>query len=1145
MSFLLDFHIHSHFSIATSKDCDPEHLFIWACLKGLSVIGTGDFTHPGWFEELNQKLIPAEEGLFRLRPEIEKSLLEQIPKTCYRDVRFILSSEISSIYKKKGKVRKIHNCLLVPTFDNAKAISNRLEQIGNIRADGRPILGLDSYELLKIMLDESPNGIFIPAHVWTPHFSLFGAYSGFNTIEECFEDLSPCIWALETGLSSDPSMNWRVSALDRFTLVSNSDAHSPKNLARESNILDCELSFQAIRSAIKDKEAGQFKGTIEFFPQEGKYHFDGHRNCGIRLNPEETIEAGGICSKCGRKLTLGVMHRVVELADREPGFIPQKTPPFHSLIPLTEILADYFGCGANSKKVNQAYFNLIQKLGSEWQILMLTPIEEIKNCAGPSLAEGIERVRTGKVTIKPGFDGEYGTISVFSQEDRMGRMTQKGLFAIEKKEACSPSKPIPDFKKKKTKPSKIAASCLLEPESSSIVKKKTSPDIISFSSQLNPTQQKCVNASKGPVLVIAGPGTGKTRTLAFRIAFLIMEKDIKPDKILAITFTNKAAKEMAQRLNSIMSNNSGSSGPFIGTFHHFCLEILKRYGPSNDFILFHTYDSLALIDLILKDMDKGKSVKARDCLQKISLLKVKRGNDYNEGDMDQLTLDVYKQYQQNLLKYNALDYDDLLVKTVELMEKDENIADKIRAQFNFILVDEFQDVNFIQYKLILLLGDKKGENLFLIGDPNQAIYGFRGADRRFFFRIKEEFPLCSIFSLEDNYRSTSPIINSASYLISHNPQTISLNIRSLRGEGPVIRIIEVPSEKAEGISIVKEIGMLMGGIDMIQAHGESGKSTYLSIQKRQNDFSFSDFAILFRTSNQADIIEECLLKEGIPYRLTGHQGIMENPLIRQVLAFLRWCHIPMDEHSFLQALDLPIFQIKKEEKIKIFKIFQEINNEMKHHIGDRLQSARLHITSKLITDTNMKSISNIIDTYSETAKEKMPSQFIDLIISDLKDYPETRNNRKDLERLRLLAEEFLDISSFLDSAVLYREGDISWNGTKGKRIMEMVSLMTLHAAKGLEFPVVFICGCEAGLLPYNYNNKEADIEEERRLFYVGMTRAKDRLYLSRCKNRLWRGEKHICHTSPFLEEIPGAFSERAHFSASSPLKPKARQLGLW
>jgi superfamily I DNA/RNA helicase len=840
------------------------------------------------------------------------------------------------------------------------------------------------------------------------------------------------------------------------------------------------------------------------------------------------------------------MHRVVELADRSAGFIPKKAPPFHSLIPLTEILADYFGCGVNSKKVKQAYFNLIQKLGPEWQILMLTPIEELKHCTGPSLAEGIERVRTGKVTIKPGFDGEYGTVSVFSPEDRMGRMTQKGLFAIEKKEACSQSTHIPDIQKKKIKASNIAPSATQQAELSSLAKNKTLPDVISFSDMLNPAQIKCVQASKGPVLVIAGPGTGKTRTLAFRIAFLILEKGINPDKILAITFTNKAAKEMAQRLVSILGNHSLSSRPFIGTFHHFCLDVLKHHGQSNDFLLFHTYDSLALIDLILKDLHgTSKHIKPRDCLQKISLIKVKRGNGYNEEDMDPLILNIYKKYQQGLMKYNALDYDDLLIKTVELLEKDNTIADKIRSEFKYILVDEFQDVNLIQYKLILLLGDKKGENLFLIGDPNQAIYGFRGADHKFFFRIKEEFPLGTVFSLEDNYRSTSPIIDSASHLISHNPQTVSLNLKSVRGGGPLIRFLEIPSEKTEGIAIVKEIGALIGGIDMIKAHGGSGKNPYPTIQKRHNEFSFSDFAILFRTGNQADIIEECLLREGIPYRLTGHQGIMENPLIRQILSFLRWCHNPVDEHSFLQTLDLPIFPMKKGGKTKIFKIFQDISYETEHDRGDGAQSAQFRLTSKLMTDPNMKPMANIIDTYHKMAKEKMPSQFIDQVISDLKQSPEIMIHKKDLDRLRLLAEEFSDATSFLDSASLYREGDISWNGTKGKKTSEMVSLMTLHAAKGLEFPVVFICGCESKLLPFFHNDEEVHTDEERRLFYVGMTRAMDRLYLSWYKNRLRRGEKHLCHISPFLEEIPEVFYEKTHFSMASTSKPTARQLGLW
>ena len=1141
MPFLLDFHIHSHFSIATSKECDPEHLFLWACLKGLTVIGTGDFTHPGWLEELNQKLIPAEEGLYRLKPDLENAVLAEIPKTCHRDVRFILSSEISSIYKKAGRVRKIHNCLMVPSLDDAKAISERLERIGNIRADGRPILGLDSHDLLEIMLEASPQGIFIPAHVWTPHFSLFGAYSGFDALEECFEDLSSYIWALETGLSSDPPMNWRVSQLDRYTLVSNSDAHSPKNLARESNILDCEISFPAIRSAIKGKGTGQFLGTVEFFPQEGKYHFDGHRNCGIRLHPEDTIKAGGICPKCGKKLTLGVMHRVVDLADRPTGFIPEKALPFHSLIPLREILSDYFGCGANAKRVSQAYFNLIQKLGTEWDILTSIPSEELKVYAGPSLAEGIERIRTGKVTIKPGFDGEYGTISIFSPEDRIGKMTQKALFARHDETPCILSKPPPsDSRKKKGNKNKKSSS------SQELCKNKesifTAIEGSSGMDHLNLSQLQSVQASSGPVLVIAGPGTGKTRTLAFRILHLIKERGIRPEEILAITFTNKAAKEMSQRLDSILPNPAAlPSRPFIGTFHHFCLGILKKHGNPPDFRLFHTYDSLAMIDLILKNIKQAKSLRPRDCLQKISLIKSIYNDDHPEEDLNPFLFEIYEQYQQGLEKYRAFDYDDLLIKTAELLEQDEKVAQGIRNGFKSILVDEFQDVNPVQYRLLLLLADKKGTNLFLIGDPNQAIYGFRGSDNTLFFRIEKEFHGCQIFSLEKNYRSTSPIVDSACELISFNPQQTPLNLESVRGDGPPIKILTLPSEKSEGIAIVREISTLMGGIDMLQAHGESG----IFRKPDHSDYSFSDFAVLFRTGNQADILEECLLKEGIPYRLGGYQGIMDNPLIRQILAFLRWCYHPTDEHSFLQALDLPIFSMEKDEKSRIFKSLSDDSHRIGLDDGDKAQSLLSRFSSGLMTDPKMAAITKAMTHFQNIVNEGPPSKFIDKVISVFEEQGLQKTHQKDLNRLSLLAEEFSDISSFLDRVTLYRDGDISWKGKKGEIGMEMVSLMTLHAAKGLEFPVVFVCGCEDGILPHKHREGNPGIDEERRLFYVGMTRAKDRLYLSWCRNRYWNGKRQATQVSSFLEEIPETFSERISLDIPKPLKPDNKQLSLW
>jgi uncharacterized protein (TIGR00375 family) len=350
--FIADFHIHSKYSRATSKDCVPEMLELWARRKGLDLIGTGDFTHPAWREELREKLVPAEEGLYTLKDSFRR---EDDVGGSNRKPRFMISGEISSIYKKNGKVRKVHNVILLPNLESAEALSHRLEAIGNLHSDGRPILGLDSRDLLEITLDVCPDAIFIPAHIWTPHFSLFGAYSGFDEIEECFGDLTGHIHALETGLSSDPPMNWRVSALDRFTLVSNSDAHSPGNLAREANLFDIGLSYPDISRALQNRDTKEFSGTIEFFPEEGKYHYDGHRNCGVCLKPSDTLAASGVCPVCGGRITVGVLHRVESLADREEGYVSPSAKRFESLIPLREVIAASTGFTAASKKVGERY----------------------------------------------------------------------------------------------------------------------------------------------------------------------------------------------------------------------------------------------------------------------------------------------------------------------------------------------------------------------------------------------------------------------------------------------------------------------------------------------------------------------------------------------------------------------------------------------------------------------------------------------------------------------------------------------------------------------------------------------------------------------------------------------------------------------
>ncbi len=401
----------------------PEMLWRWAQIKGITVVGTGDFTHPAWLKELSEKTEPTGDGLLKLKKEYET---DDVPASCRADVFFMLSSEISTIYSKHGRTRKVHSIVFVPHASDALKLNLALAKIGNLNSDGRPILGLDAKELLRIVLDICPKALFVPAHAWTPHFSVFGAVSGFDSLEECFEDLTPHINAIETGLSSDPMMNWRLSALDGLTLISNSDAHSPAKMGREANILDTAISYEAITQAIVTGSG--FLGTIEFFPEEGKYHYDGHRACGVNLAPDETMKLNYLCPVCRKKVTVGVLHRVEKLADRARGFKPDGAKPFFSLIPLPEILAETTGTGVASKMVEREYLNLIYQLGNEFRVLMGSSLSDIEKAGSSLIREAVSRVRKGNIHIVPGFDGEYGKIRIFESAERKQTKGQATLF---------------------------------------------------------------------------------------------------------------------------------------------------------------------------------------------------------------------------------------------------------------------------------------------------------------------------------------------------------------------------------------------------------------------------------------------------------------------------------------------------------------------------------------------------------------------------------------------------------------------------------------------------------------------------------------------------------------------------------------------
>ena len=1089
---IADLHIHSRYSRATSKDCTPEYLDLWARKKGIHLVGTGDFTHPAWREELKDKLEPAEDGLYRLKKEYR---LEDSMAGASKDPRFVITGEISTIYKKNDKTRKVHSVILLPGLEEAEALSKRLESIGNIHSDGRPILGLDCRDLLEITLEACPDSIYIPAHIWTPHFSLFGAFSGFDTIEECYEDLTPHIHALETGLSSDPPMNWRLSALDGYQLISNSDAHSPQKLGREANLLGGELSYQGLYKAVQTGEG--LEGTIEFFPEEGKYHFDGHRKCHLCLSPSEVEKYQGKCPVCGRKLTTGVLHRVEQLADREEDYLRPKAKHFESLVPLPEVVAACTGQSAAGVKTLRLYEDMLKKLGPEFSILRQLPIEDIRHTAGPLVAEGIKRLREGHVERNPGFDGEYGTIKLLEKEEMEALNGQMSLFSVsEWKEmaqaeaAASKEESLSAFRSDNA--SSLAsndapAAAALEAKDAVCNNTGSSlqGDNLDVSSTLDPSQEQAVHTPGRALAVIAGPGTGKTRTLISRILYLLQERKVKPGEITAVTFTNQAADEMKERLLALPSGKRIADTMQIGTFHAICSKLLTDSG-----IQFTLADELAAADLAEETIVKFKlPMKSGSFLKEISLLKTGL-----KSDTEKLPSDAVAWYQKRLADMGLMDFDDLLINTLKLANVSPDVFGK---RFNFLLVDEFQDISPMQYDLIRAW-NLAGKELFVIGDPDQAIYGFRGSDSRCFEKLSNDFEHLTTIKLTNNYRSAAPILDCALSVISHNPgpvRTLSAASkvpappRMLDGSAPAVRLITAQSGLSEGIAVAKEINRLIGGIDMLDAHDLSGEN---SVRKSRG---FSDIAVLYRTHRQAETLEMCLRKEGIPYVVAGRDDFLMDHKVRGMVSFFRWLMNEEDDYS-------------KELYIRLLLKDGEASGEA----------------------AMQEQISKLRDKYKKMVSSKKPQKILDAFVQDLK-----------LDELDAV-KKFVNMSvfhnhmgNFLDSLAFGQEGDLKRSMGKSYA-SDTVTLMTLHGAKGLEFPYVFLCGLKQGVIPLEFGkagNRETDIEEERRLFYVGMTRAKEQLVM------LTSGEPSV-----FLTELPEDVPVKESFEKKQ-LDDEVQQISLF
>lgn len=1017
------------------------------------MLGGGDFTHSQWRNELKEALVFDEaSGLYAIRDAaaVDAELPEYAVPGEKTDALFMLQGEISSIYKRGGAVRKVHNLVFMPNFDAAEKFCLKLAQTGNLESDGRPILGLDSRDLLEMVLETDPQAFLIPAHIWTPWFSLFGSKSGFNDVAECFGDLASEVFALETGLSSDPEMNRMWSALDRFKLVSNSDAHSGENLGREANLFSGPVSYDGIYRALKGLPTETvFDGTLEFYPEEGKYHLDGHRKCNIVLTPEETRSLNGVCPVCGKPLTIGVLYRVMELADRdEPLYENGKN--FASLIPLPEILSEILDCGAKSKKVAALHAKVTAKFGSELAVLQSAPIDELSRYL-PPLGEAVDRMRRGDVVREGGYDGEYGVVRVFSEAERR-EITKGALLA-----GFSPTPAVGlslDGNEAKTK-TKRTRKTHSAPSDEAIAAPDEIPPLPDDSEPYPPlrhneAQEKAISAGPGPVLVVAGPGTGKTRTLVERAAYLL-DKGVSARHILAVTFTRRAAAEMDERLAAVLAEKYGkeAAAPRSDTLHALAFELWHRTHDEAPTLL----NEEAARRVFAEANGGANPAKLRDAWEHISLAREKKEK------LEEEHAEMFSRYSRQKGGWNLADYTDLLEFWLEQIQ-----TGLFETPWTEVLVDEIQDLSNLQLELVKAILPQTGRGFFGIGDPDQSIYGFRGAHGKAQDFFKEAWPKLSTVHLRENYRSHSSILRAASMLMQDKSVCGELvaarELPSNAQDEPRIHLFKAPTAEAEASWVAAQVRALIGGgsLTLRDQVRESGIAL-----PETGSYSPSDVAILVRMRSLAGPLQKALTRVGLLAAVPEAEGF--------------W----MDE--------------------RVARLIREAGRMI--GIADGLEEDRLPCSDVILA----RGPAGIAAYFKNL-------EFFDPMFWQSSAF-------KTLDRAY---SEYNGWQGLINWVNLQTELEL----VKAKS--ERVQIMSLHAAKGLEFKAVFLPALEDGILPFagigmltghvDKNTPPTDSEEERRLFYVGITRARESLFLSLAAKRRVFGKELQLQPSRFLGDLP-------------------------
>ena len=1087
------------------------------------MVGTGDITHARWRDSLRETLEWDEaSGLYRLRSP--HGFLEELPEFAHLEHSitpplFMLQGEISSIYKRGGKVRRVHNLVYFPTLEAAEAFATRLGRIGNLEADGRPIVGLDSHNLLEMVLETAPGAFVVPAHIWTPWFSLFGSKSGFNTMQECFGDLAHEIFALETGLSSDPDMNRMWSALDAYRLVSNSDAHSGENLGREANLFSGTPSYQGIYNALKHPAtAGEectFQGTLEFFPEEGKYHLDGHRACNVVLEPEESRKLGGICPVCGKPLTLGVLYRVQELADR-PTPIHQPGNTFSSLVPLPELLGEILGVGAKSKKVGAMYVQALQKFGSELDILQTIPPSELEKFH-PALGESLHRMRSGQVTRKGGYDGEYGVVRVFSPEEQRA-IRHGSLFAISLPSTSEAKGTARQRQPRKTKATtKTSAGAEGEDSSAPPLLAVLSPSPQGAFPQvkamppapdagLNTAQAAAVAAGPEPVLVLAGPGSGKTKTLVQRI-YALLQAGTPAEAIVALTYSRRAATELQDRLAAALSHVSGAkeSLPMADTLHALALRFWNTAlrplpvvldEPASRALFWQAnqeaVEESALpalwqqVTLARERLELPMPGLAHDGLHGMkppasapAALLVPTGNEAAYAAL--------LRYTACKRRKNLADYTDLLEHLLEV--KAAHLPSTL-PPWQAVLADEVQDLSALQLRVVQSLLPASGNGFFGIGDPDQSIYGFRGAYGNAHTFFRSLWPGLHTIALPCNYRSAPVLVRAAT--ASMQGAAACPPMQAANTQAGQIILFSAPSAASEAAWVAEKTSLLLGKGSLTLQGGGKIKHPVL----HAGELSPGDIAVLVRTKALLPPLHKALLRAGVNAALPEAAAFWHTPQVALLLS------------SVGAALGLPQPRIDQPEQAVTENGGPTITPWLLEQPPTALQEANLPGVDALFWES---------DAFSALCRAWKTHKGWQPLLNWV-------HLQTELELVSQKAEQ--------------------------------VQLMTIHASKGLEFKAVFMPCLEEGLLPFagtagllrrntpagNAPLPADQLAEERRLFYVGITRAKSSLFLSHTASRMLYGQTLHLAPSSFLAYLPPETLTR--FTLTAKTIQKAQQLSL-